>query len=126
MSQLPDETLRKILHQIQQTAHQSSKALSVSRAQISQKEREKRMLHLTVEELTSMPNDENIKMYKGVGKMFMEVPRSTMERDLKNQEKEMADELNTLGKKAKYLEKQFTESQSQLRDIFQSAERQDR
>jgi prefoldin subunit 1 len=63
------------------------------------------------------------------------VPRSTMEKDLKNQEKALTDDISSLGKKVsfpvltaefiepvtalqvKYLEKQFNDAQSQLRDI---------
>ncbi len=65
----------------------------------------------------------------------MMVPRSTMEKDLKSQEKALTDDINSLGKKVgfpvltaefiepvtapqvKYLEKQFNDAQSQLRDI---------
>jgi prefoldin subunit 1 len=47
----------------------------------------------------------------------MQVPRQTMEKDLKNQEKEAVDDINSLNKKSKYLEKQFVEAQAQLRDI---------
>ncbi|KIJ56864.1 hypothetical protein M422DRAFT_23000 [Sphaerobolus stellatus SS14] len=118
MSQLPDDTLRKILMQIQQTAVQSQRALSVTRAQSTSKERERRILQLTIDEIGSIEGD--VKMYKGVGKMFMSVPRTTMDKDLQNQEKSIADELSALTKKTKYLEKQFNDSQAQLRDIFQS------
>lgn len=62
------------------------------------------------------------------------IPRSAMEKDLKSQEKALTDEINSLGKKVsssvllwyffnklrfqvKYLEKQFNDAQSQLRDI---------
>ena len=63
------------------------------------------------------------------------IPRSTMEKDLRSQEKALTEEINTLGKKVtcllaasefiesdgafqvKYLEKQFNDAQSQLRDI---------
>jgi len=63
------------------------------------------------------------------------VPRSMMEKDLKSQERALADDINSLGKKVtspvltaeliepdtrpqvKFLEKQFNDAQSQLRDI---------
>lgn len=67
----------------------------------------------------------------------MMVPRSTMKKDLKSQERALTDDINSLGKKVtspvtywlrsllnqtlapqvKYLEKQFNDAQSQLRDI---------
>jgi chaperonin cofactor prefoldin len=91
MSSLSDDTLRKvslcqklsiaehlkinlislsqILVQIQQTAIQSQRALSVSRQQTAAKERERRILQLTIDEVNSLDSDVNV--YKGVGKMFV-------------------------------------------------------
>ncbi|KAH9950985.1 Prefoldin [Amylocystis lapponica] len=122
MASLSDDTLRKILVQIQQTAIQSQRALNVSRQQVAAKERERRILQLTIEEITSLKGDVNL--YKGVGKMFMMVPRPTMEKELKTEEKDLTDDINNLNKKSKYLEKQFNDAQGQLRDIFQSTSQQ--
>ncbi|KDQ63069.1 hypothetical protein JAAARDRAFT_29065 [Jaapia argillacea MUCL 33604] len=119
MASLSDDMLRKILVQIQQTAVQSQRALTQTRQQTAGKERERRILQLTIDEIGALKND--TKLYQGVGKMFMMVPRPEMERTLKNQEKELTDDINGLNKKSKYLEKQFNDAQGQLRDIFQSA-----
>jgi prefoldin subunit 1 len=43
--------------------------------------------------------------------------RDTLDNDNVKLEKTIGEELETLGKKAKYLEKQFNEANSQLRDI---------
>ncbi|KAF7303078.1 hypothetical protein MKEN_01271300 [Mycena kentingensis (nom. inval.)] len=133
---LPDETLRKILVQIQQTAVQSQRALNLTAQQSNTKERERRILQLTIDEISGMKGD--VKLYKGVGKMFLGVPRKEMEDDLKSQEKELSDDIASLAKKvnivssvplpltvlqAKYLEKQFNDANSQLRDIFHHAPR---
>ncbi|EIW87077.1 Prefoldin [Coniophora puteana RWD-64-598 SS2] len=117
MASLSDDTLRKILVQIQQTAISSQRALNLSRQQSAAKERERRILQLTINEIQGIEGDVN--MYQGVGKMFMMVPRQTMEQDLNNQEKELTDDINNLKKKGKFLEKQFNDAQAQLRDIFQ-------
>ncbi|OCH88754.1 Prefoldin [Obba rivulosa] len=122
MATLSDDTLRKILVQIQQTAVQSQRALNISRQQIAAKERERRILQLTIEEITSLEGDVNL--YKGVGKMFMMVPRPSLESELKTEEKELTDDINNLVKKSKYLEKQFNDAQNQLRDIFHSSSKQ--
>jgi len=119
MATLSDETLRKILVQIQTTAVQSQRALAASRQQIAAKDRERRILQLTIDEINGL--GDNVNLYKGVGKMFMMEPRPAMQKELKSSEKELSDDIATLNKKAKYLEKQFNESQSQLRDIFQGA-----
>ncbi|KJA28579.1 hypothetical protein HYPSUDRAFT_129297 [Hypholoma sublateritium FD-334 SS-4] len=115
MTSLPDDTLRKILVQIQQTAIQSQRALNISEQQAAAKERERRILQLTINEITQIQGDVNL--YKGVGKMFLNVPRASMEEELKNQEKDLSDDITSLNKKSKYLEKQFNNAQSQLRDI---------
>ncbi|KAG6874371.1 hypothetical protein C0995_015107 [Termitomyces sp. Mi166 len=132
---LSDETLRKILVQIQQTAVQSQRALQITQQQTAAKDRERRILQLTIDEISQI--EEDVNLYKGVGKMcatvdlqlgvmltfcrFMLVPRKTMESELKAQEKELADDISNLNKKTKYLEKQLNDAQSQLRDIFHHA-----
>ncbi|CAA7268088.1 unnamed protein product [Cyclocybe aegerita] len=122
MTSLPDETLRKILIQIQQTAVQSQKALNLSIQQTASKERERRIFQLTIDEISHIKGDVNL--YKGVGKMFMHVPRTVMEDQLKKEEKELSDDISSLNKKSKYLEKQFNDAQAQLRDIFHHAPKQ--
>ncbi|KAJ7269334.1 Prefoldin [Mycena haematopus] len=119
---LPDDTLRKILVQIQQTAVQSQRALNLAVQQTSAKDRERRILQLTIDEISGIEGDVNL--YKGVGKMFMMVPRKEMEKELNDQKKELADDITSLTKKSKYLEKQFNDAQAQLRDIFHHAPKQ--
>jgi prefoldin subunit 1 len=115
MSALSDDTLRKILVQIQQTAVQSQRALNLAKQQCAAKERERRIVQLTIGEIATIEGDVNL--YKGVGKMFMMVPQKAMEQELKSQEKELTDDINGLNKKSKFLEKQFNDAQAQLRDI---------
>lgn len=122
MSTLPDDTLRKILLQIQQTAVNSQRAYSFAQQQMAAKQRERRIVQLTIDEISQL--DDDVKMYKGVGKMFLMSPRKEMESELKAQEKELGDDLTSLTKKSKFLEKQFNEAQGQLRDIFNSAPKQ--
>ncbi|KAI6136240.1 Prefoldin [Pisolithus thermaeus] len=119
MSALPDETLRKILVQIQQTAVQSQRSLNLTKQQSTAKERERRIVQLTISEISSVGCDVNL--YKGVGKMFVMVPQKTMEQELRAQEKELTDEISSLNKKSKYLEKQFNDAQARLKDIFHHA-----
>ncbi|KAH7107686.1 Prefoldin [Auriculariales sp. MPI-PUGE-AT-0066] len=137
---LPDDTLRKVLFaasstasplinhypqilaQIQQQSQQSQKAFSLAQAQTQAKQREQRMVQLTLKELESLKGD--VTLYKGLGKAFMMVPRGEMESDLRSQDKELGDTITSLGKKSKFLEKQFNDAQNQMRDIFNSANRQ--
>ncbi|TDL26447.1 Prefoldin beta-like protein [Rickenella mellea] len=105
--------------QIQQTVVQSQRALTITRQTCTTNERERRILQLTIDELKGMDKDVNV--YKGVGKMFMMTPRPTMDKELKSQEKELSDDISNLNIKIKYLEKQSSDAQAQLRDIFHHA-----
>lgn len=87
--------------------------------QAAAKERERRILQLTINEITQIQGDVNL--YKGVGKMyvtsdqvdpihslygvsrFLNVPRTSMEEELKNQEKELSDDITSLNKKVRLL-----------------------
>jgi len=62
-------------------------------------------------------------MYKGVGKMFVQQDREEISSEHEKQDKALSDELITLAKKSKYLEKEFDQANSQLRDIFHSQAR---
>nr|KIR85133.1 prefoldin subunit 1 [Cryptococcus tetragattii IND107] len=97
MSTLSDDTLRKILVQIQTQAITSQKQLAVVKAQITSKEKERRILALQVKELGNVPGDGG--MYKGVGKMFIEQPRQEINKENAGQEKQLAEDVQNLSKK---------------------------
>ncbi|KAH7339005.1 Prefoldin beta-like protein [Rhizoctonia solani] len=122
MATLSDDTLRKILVQINQTIQDSTRAVSSTKAQTAAKERDRRVVQLTSKEISEIPTNSGAQFYRGVGKTFMQEPRSTIENNLKNQEKELTNDINNLAKKLKYHEKQLSDSQAQMRDIFHAAE----
>ncbi|KAJ9123265.1 hypothetical protein QFC22_001463 [Naganishia vaughanmartiniae] len=101
MSNLSDDTLRRITSKI----------------------REKKILELTTQQLNAIPRDEQVKMYKGVGKAFIMQPRESISAEHTAQQKAISDDLSSLTKKAKYLEKQLNDAQGQLRDIFHNQQR---
>ncbi|ODN87720.1 prefoldin subunit 1 [Cryptococcus wingfieldii CBS 7118] len=130
MSALSDDTLRKILTQIQTQAISSQKQLSIVRSQIASKDKEKKILALTRREIGDVPvcvdgqgQGGGGKMYKGVGKMFVEQSRAEVEKEHADKEKSLTEDVQNLSKKAKYLEKQFEESNNQLKDIFHAQQR---
>lgn len=57
----------QILNQIQQTAVNSQRQLAISKNMTSAKERERKILQLTVDEINGLKKDVNL--YKGIGKM---------------------------------------------------------
>ncbi|CAE6442833.1 unnamed protein product [Rhizoctonia solani] len=99
-----------------------SRAVASTKAQTSAKERDRRVVQLTTKEILEIPPNSGAQFYRGVGKMFMQEPRSTIENSLRNQEKELTNDINNLAKKIKYHEKQLSDSQAQMRDIFHAAE----
>ncbi|ORX37552.1 Prefoldin [Kockovaella imperatae] len=118
MSNLSDDTLRRILQQIEGQAVSATRSLSVVRAQIQSRERERKILTLTQRELADVPGE--CKMYKGVGKMFVLQSRKDVDGTLSAQEKTVSEDLTNLAKKSKYLQKQADEANAQLNDIFRS------
>ena len=50
----------------------TQRSLQIVRAQIQSKEKERKILSLTMREIDAIPKDDDeVKMYKGVGKMFV-------------------------------------------------------
>ncbi|KZO89995.1 Prefoldin [Calocera viscosa TUFC12733] len=119
MSALSDDTLHKVLQQIQARTIAAQRELSIVKSQITASERSKKISQLTSGEIAALPQGD-VKIYRGVGKMFVMEPRAVMERSLAVQEKQIEEELASLNKKAKQLENEYNKTQSQLRDIFHS------
>ena len=42
----------------------------MAKAQIQQKEKDRRIVQLTISEIGSLPSSDDIKLYKGIGKMY--------------------------------------------------------
>ncbi|TXT13008.1 hypothetical protein VHUM_01409 [Vanrija humicola] len=119
MSNLSDDTLRKILQQIQTQAVTAQRQHSLVRAQIQSKEKERKILDLTVRELATVPQGDT-RMFRGVGKMFIQQPRSEINARHEAQQKTLTTDIDALTKKAKYFERQVEEANGQLRDIVRS------
>lgn len=67
---VPDDALRRVLQELQTQAITSTRAISQTRSLITTREREKKLLQLTRNEISSV--DEAGKgeaVYRGVGKM---------------------------------------------------------
>ncbi|GMK56570.1 hypothetical protein CspeluHIS016_0304100 [Cutaneotrichosporon spelunceum] len=122
MSNLSDDTLKRILQQIQTQAVSSQRQLGVVRAQTQAKEKERRILELTMRELDTVPAGEG-RMFRGVGKMFIQQPRAEINSKHEATKYSLNEDISSLQKKAKYLERQLDEANSQLRDIFHSQQR---
>ncbi|PWN19871.1 hypothetical protein BCV69DRAFT_300173 [Microstroma glucosiphilum] len=120
-SALPDETLHRILTQIQLSLTQSTRQLSLVKAQKAAREREKKGVELTrlgIKEETDL----GAKSWRGVGKMFILDSPPAIISSLAEQEKSIQVDIDALSKKQKFLEKQIAESQGHMKDFFRGIE----
>ncbi|CAD6891150.1 unnamed protein product [Tilletia controversa] len=115
-----EEALHKVLQQIQTQYVVSQRQLSGVRAQLQGRERERKGTELTLKQIDEV--DQGAKFYKGVGKMFIMEERSTVRKELVTRENEMQEDIANLTKKQKFLEKQVTDAQGHLNDIFRASQ----
>ncbi|GAA6034835.1 hypothetical protein JCM8097_009324 [Rhodosporidiobolus ruineniae] len=115
-----DEGLRKVVLQLQSQQVDASRQLQVVRAQLTGKERDKKLTTLTLQEIEQLPRDSNqAALYRGVGRMFVQESRNNVENTLRAKMKEATEDVSVFEKKAKYLENEIVTAQSSLRDIIQ-------
>ncbi|KIS68897.1 uncharacterized protein UMAG_02883 [Mycosarcoma maydis] len=122
MSSIPDETLSKVLEKIQLQVYQTNQQLAALRAQISARERESKLLTLTLTELQAI-QDSNASFYSSVGKMFIQESRPVILADLTAKHQANSADLDAFKKKQQYLVKQGQDAQAHLKDIFSSVNR---
>lgn len=63
--------IEQLVQEIETRAIASQQQLSITKAQITAKQRDVRLLELTAKELSSLPRNTNV--YEGVGKMYVRV-----------------------------------------------------
>lgn len=70
--QAQEDALRKMLVELQQSAINSSRALAASRTMVANKERERKLIQLTRNEIKDLDEQgKGERVYKGVGKMYV-------------------------------------------------------
>ncbi|CAG8507976.1 5956_t:CDS:2 [Dentiscutata erythropus] len=112
---IPNETLRKVLLELQNKFVEDNKKLTSVKTQIQTKERDKRLAELTKRELTTLDSD--TRTYKSVGKAFIKTDLSVLMTELDTRVIKAEKELNDLDKTKKHLERNVNESQNALREI---------
>ncbi|SPN97829.1 related to prefoldin subunit 1 [Cephalotrichum gorgonifer] len=99
---ISNAALEKLVREIENQAAVAEQQISLSRNQVASKQREKRLLKLTLDEVTSIP--QNTPVYEGVGKMFVSTPIPDLHEKLEGQVKTLDDDLDKLQKRLLYLE----------------------
>ncbi|KKK22740.1 hypothetical protein P175DRAFT_0504267 [Aspergillus ochraceoroseus IBT 24754] len=115
---IPNEALQKLLQEIETRVITSQQQIGITKAQMTTKQRDIRMLELTSKEIGSLPSD--TKVYEGVGKMFVAVPRTTIDKRLVTESTELKSDIEGLEKKMHYLEMTFKNSRENLEQILKS------
>ncbi|CAI2180759.1 4051_t:CDS:2 [Funneliformis geosporum] len=104
---IPDETLRKVLNELQNRLAEHKRQLSNVKVQITLKEREKRMAELTKKELSAIEKD--TKTYKSIGKAFIKTDISVLDKEQDDKIAKSASDLVTLDNSKKYLERNIND-----------------
>ncbi|KAJ3470370.1 hypothetical protein MRS44_000469 [Fusarium solani] len=65
---IPNEALQKLVREIESQAIAAQQQIGLARTQMTAKQREQRLVKLTLSEMASLPEDAVV--YEGVGKMF--------------------------------------------------------
>ncbi|KAL4811209.1 Prefoldin [Aspergillus unguis] len=115
---IPNEALQKLLQEIEARVITSQQQIGITKAQMTSKSRDIRMLELTSKELETLPGE--TKIYEGVGKMFVSVPRTTVDKRITSESGEIKKEIENLEKRMHYLETTHKNSRENLEAILKS------
>ncbi|KEY64981.1 hypothetical protein S7711_08221 [Stachybotrys chartarum IBT 7711] len=99
---IPSQALQKLVREIETQAAVAEQQIGLVRSQVTSKQREQRLLRLTLGEMSSLSDESRV--YEGVGKMFVSVPVGTLRQKLDQQTQTLGGEVDKLGQRLLYLE----------------------
>ncbi|KAF6787071.1 prefoldin subunit 1 [Colletotrichum sojae] len=109
---IPNQALEKLIREIETQAIAAQQQIGQTRTQMTAKQREMRMMRLTLDELSTLPAASNV--FEGVGKMFVLLPTVQLTKKLDGQIKEREGEVDKLSQKLHYLETTFKNSRQHI------------
>ncbi|QIX02193.1 hypothetical protein AMS68_007710 [Peltaster fructicola] len=116
---IPNEKLQQLLQEIEAKAAFSQQQLGIVRSQLATKQREKRMLELSSNELGALPKETPV--YDGVGKMFVLTSTEDVKQRQAKEGLAIQAEIENLNKKHNYLETTFKNSREHMEALFKRA-----
>ncbi|KAI9098904.1 Prefoldin [Phlyctochytrium arcticum] len=116
---LPPEIAQKVLGEIQNKMIESSRQLNIVKAQLSTREREKRVCELTIKELSTFGSDTGA--YRSVGKMFIQEPLPVLIKELETRKSDSEKEAKNFERAATKLERDLNEAQGAWKEIMHRA-----
>ncbi|KFA59996.1 hypothetical protein S40285_08517 [Stachybotrys chlorohalonatus IBT 40285] len=74
---IPSQALQKLVREIETQAAVAEQQIGLVRSQVTTKQREQRLLRLTLGEMSSL--SDHSRVYEGVGKMYVALPPASSE-----------------------------------------------
>jgi chaperonin cofactor prefoldin len=106
------------VREIETQAVAAQQQIGIARTQISSKQREQRLVRLTLSEMSTLPSDATV--YEGVGKMFVSLPVTTLREKLDVQTKDLEGEVEKLGQRLLYLETTHKNSREHIEQMLRN------
>ncbi|ODA75761.1 hypothetical protein RJ55_08707 [Drechmeria coniospora] len=114
---ISSEALHKLAREIETQAAAALQQIDVVRSQIAAKEREQRLVRLTLSELADLPN--NAAAYQGVGRMFLSLPLPDLRQNLEQQTRDIEGGVEKLNQRLLYLETTYKNSREHIAQMLQ-------
>ncbi|EFY84868.1 prefoldin subunit 1, putative [Metarhizium acridum CQMa 102] len=113
---IPNEALHKLAREIETQAVAAQQQIGLARTQMAAKQREQRLVSLTLGELASLP--EEAVVYEGVGKMFASLPLPVLRQKLEGQTKDLDSDVEKLNQRLLYLETTHKNSREHIEQML--------
>ncbi|EHK16358.1 uncharacterized protein TRIVIDRAFT_40864 [Trichoderma virens Gv29-8] len=115
---ISNEALQKLALEIESQAIAAQQQIGMVRTQIAAKQREQRLLRLTIGEVQSFSS--NSVVYEGVGKMFVSLPPNTLHEKLQRQMQDLEGDVDRLNQRLLYLETTHKNSREHIDQILRT------
>ncbi|QUC15925.1 uncharacterized protein UV8b_00166 [Ustilaginoidea virens] len=115
---LSNEALYKLAREIEIQAVAAQQQISLARSQISAKQREQRLVRLTLGEIDSL--SEGAVVYEGVGKMFALLSLPALRQKLEGQTNELDSDIKRLNQRLLYLETTHKNSRDHIEQMLRT------
>jgi len=115
-----DSSMSKELLDLQNQLRKTYKDLNIANANITSAEKNLKMNQITIGELERIPMEEERKMYRGIGKMFMMESKDGVFDHLKEEMKDDEKKMEDLAQKKDYLERRMNSQQQNIVELMSS------
>ncbi|EHK50120.1 uncharacterized protein TrAtP1_008016 [Trichoderma atroviride] len=116
---ISNEALQKLALEIETQAIAAQQQIGMVRSQLAGKQREQRLLRLTMSEVQSFAS--NSVVYEGVGKMFVSLPPNTLHEKLQRQMQDLDGDVDKLNQRLLYLETTQKNSREHIEKILRAS-----